>query len=325
MYGMKSRTIQVILAVLLITTFASCQHKELCYDHAHGANVQVVFDWSKAPDAAPETMSLYLFPKQGGEAMRYEFIDYRGGAIRIPIGEYEALCLNSDTEHVSYRNTNSRQTFEVFGKPSTLLAGMTMMTVRSEVEGSAPRPMGTEDEQIMSAPERMWSDHLEGIEIKEVDGQVLTLTPQLSTSQCSIQIINVDNLKHVNSMSGVLTGTSGSFYPGLGSDVLGNGVATIPFSVTLWPDKNEVTGGLEFFGHCPASTVPHKLSIYAIMSDGNKYTYTFDVSDQMHDAVDQRNIQIVLDGLPLPKPIYNGSGFQPTVDDWNNTQVDIEM
>lgn len=322
---MKHRTIQVILAVLLITTFASCQHKELCYDHSHGAMVRVIFDWTEAPDADPETMSLYLFPKQGGDAMRYEFIDNQGGTISIPVGEYEALCLNSDTESVSYRNMNSRQTFEVFGKQSTLLAGMTMMAVRSEVEGSAPRPLGTEDEQIMSAPERMWSDHLEGVEIKEVDGQGLTLTPQLSTSQCSIQILNVDNLEHVNSMSGVLTGTSGSFYPGLGSDVLGSDVATIPFSVTLWPDKNEVTGSLEFFGHCHESTASHMLSIYAIMSDGSKYTYTFDVSDQMHDAVDQRNIQIVIDGLQLQKPIYNGNGFQPTVDDWNNTQVDIEM
>lgn len=322
---MRCRTIQVIMAVLSMTTFASCQHKELCYDHSHGAMVKVVFDWTKAPEATPETMSLYLFPKEGGAEMRYEFTDYKGGLIRIPIGDYDALCLNSDTEYVTCQNINRRQTFEVEGKTSTLLAGMTMMSVRSQVEEGAPRPAGTEDERVMSAPDRMWSDHLEDIVIKEVDGQILTLTPQPSTSQCSIRILNADNLKNVNSMSGILTGTSGSFYPGLGPDVLGSGVVTIPFAVTLLPDRNEVTGSLNIFGHCPESAVPHKLTIYAIMSDNNKYSYTYDVSDQMHDAKDQRNIQIVLDGLPLPKPIYNGSGFQPTVDDWENTQVDIEM
>lgn len=37
----------------------------------HVVNVKVVFDWRKAPDAAPASMSLYLFPTHGGEALRY--------------------------------------------------------------------------------------------------------------------------------------------------------------------------------------------------------------------------------------------------------------
>ena len=84
---------------------ASCEHKDLCYDHSHTIDVEVVFDWRNASEAAPESMSLYLFPTNGGEALRYEFTDCGGGTIRVPVGNYGALCLNSDTENVTYRNT----------------------------------------------------------------------------------------------------------------------------------------------------------------------------------------------------------------------------
>ena len=77
---------------------ASCEHKDLCYDHSHTIDVEVVFDWRNASEAAPESMSLYLFPTNGGEALRYEFTDCGGGTIRVPVGNYGALCLNSDTE-----------------------------------------------------------------------------------------------------------------------------------------------------------------------------------------------------------------------------------
>lgn len=74
---------------------ASCEHKDLCYDHSHTIDVEVVFDWRNASEAAPESMSLYLFPTNGGEALRYEFTDCGGGTIRVPVGNYGALCLNS--------------------------------------------------------------------------------------------------------------------------------------------------------------------------------------------------------------------------------------
>lgn len=43
--------------MLYITTsllMVGCEHKELCYDHPHTTQLQVVFDWAKAPDASPK-------------------------------------------------------------------------------------------------------------------------------------------------------------------------------------------------------------------------------------------------------------------------------
>lgn len=49
------------------------------------------------------------------------------------------------------------------------------------------------------------------------------------------------------------------------------------------------------------------------------------MTDQIHNAPDPRNVHIVLDGLPLPKPIVNGGGFKPTVKEWQTVDVDIKM
>lgn len=61
------------------------------------------------------------------------------------------------------------------------------------------------------------------------------------------------------------------------------------------------------------------------MSDGSKNYYTFDVTRQVDDAADPRDVHIILDSLSLPKPIVNGGGFQPVVDEWQNVEVEIPM
>ena len=36
-------------------------------------------------------------------------------------------------------------------------------------------------------------------------------------------------------------------------------------------------------------------------------------------------IAIDIDELPIPKPIVNGSGFQPTIDGWQGIEINVEM
>lgn len=60
-YKELRKAIAGCLAVMLLPLFTACEHKDLCYDHPHSASVEVVFDWTEAPDAHPATMSLYLY------------------------------------------------------------------------------------------------------------------------------------------------------------------------------------------------------------------------------------------------------------------------
>ena len=308
-------------AAAVLAAATSCEHKELCYDHSDAVDVEVVFDWCNAPDASPESMSLYLFPA-GGEALRYEFTDCRGGTIRVPVGSYEALCLNSDTENVTYRNAECRETFEVTTRTADLLSGLSVLGVLSD---GVPRVDGTESERVILPPDMLWSDYAESVELKPTAGTpTVTLSPEMSICRYTVEIRNAANLKYVSGISGSLSSMAESLYPGVGCDATCKTGATIPFDAAVSADKSTVTGELFAFG-CPSARKTHTLTVYAVLSDESKWYYTYDVTDQIHSAPNQRDVHIVLDGLPLPKPIVNGGGFQPDVDDWQSVNVDIEM
>ena len=313
MNRMLERMSHVLLAaaVLAVLSLTSCEHKDLCYDHYHNTKIQVVFDWKNAPDATPETMRLYLFPIDGGRPRTYEFIDYRGGHVNVPAGRYKALCVNSDTESVLYRNTDSFDGFEAYAPEGVLNVG-----------GSpAPRAEGTSGERIAGSPDRLYSDRLYDLVIEpSKESQTVTLYPALSVCRYRVTITNVSNLKYISpdGVSGALTGMSGGMLVGR------NELTSVPFGVVS-DGTSTLTADFLVFGQTGPEDPVHKLVIYVIMSDGRRNYYTFDVTWQVDGAPDPRDVHIMLDGLPLPKPIVNGGGFHPTVDEWQNVEVDVPM
>ena len=316
---MKKRVCTIAAAILAVLT--SCEHKELCYDHTSSVAVNVIFDWRNAPDATPRSMSCYLFPTDGGKVLRYEFTNRTGGVIRVPAGRYDALCLNSDTETINYRNTEKEKSFEVTTRTTVLLSGLASLGGRLS---EAPRAGDAENERVVLSPDMLWSDHAESIELERTSApQTVTLYPKVSVCRYTVEIRNAENLKYVSGISGSLSSLAGGLFAGKSETT--EELVTIPFEVTVSADKSTLRGGLLTFGHCPSKQNRHRLIVYAILSDESKWYYTYDVTDQIHLAPDQRNVHIVLDGLPLPKPIVNGGGFQPSVDEWQSVDVDIEM
>lgn len=315
------KLIYSIVAIGAMAVATSCEHKELCYDHAHTVDVEVAFDWQNAPDAAPKSMSVYLFPADGGDVLRYELTDRNGGPIRVPIGHYDALCLNSDTENINYRNTERMETFEVTTSTTVLLESLSSLGVSSV---GAPQAEGTEGERVALSPDKLWSDYTKGIELRQVtEKQTITFRPKGQVGHYTVEVKNAENLKYVLGVSGSLSSMAGGLYAGLSQ--LTDERVTLPFEVTVSEDKTELAAELLTFGHCPSEQTTHELIIYVVLADESKWYYTYDVTDQIHAAQDPYNVHIVLDGLPVPKPIVNGGGFQPDVDDWHSVDVDIEM
>ena len=301
-----------VLAVLLLT---SCEHKDLCYDHYHNTKIQVVFDWKNAPDATPETMRLYLFPIDGGRPRTYEFIDYRGGHVNVPAGRYKALCVNADTESVLYRGIDSFDSFEAYAPDGVLSVGAFLV----------PRAEGTSEERVAKSPDRLYSARLDDLTVElSKENQTVTLYPELSVCRYRVEIRNVSNLQYVSSdgIAGSLSGMSGGLL--VGRNELTSAPVTVPFEV-ISDGVSTLTADFLTFGQTGSSGPAHKLVIYVIMSDGSKNYYTFDVTRQVDEAADPRDVHILLDGLPLPKPIVNGGGFQPAVDEWENIDIDVPM
>ncbi len=304
------KTSRVWAVCLLACLLTACQHKELCYDHSHVGSLQVVFDWRYAPDACPASMRLYLFPETEGEPLLYEFDNCTGGNIDVPAGHYRALCLNSDTEFILFRNIRHYESFEIY-----------------LTDGSFPRVVPRAAVRaIRSVPDKLWYDRVEGVGVlANCEGQTLTFYPQIAVRHYTVEIKNATNLNYLASgeVFGSLTDMSGGFLPGTGRPA--DELVTLPFDMTL-EDETTVTADFYTFGCPPASTVPHKLIVYAMLNDGSKYSFTYDVTSAIHEAPDPMNVHIELDGFPLPKPIDNGSGFNLGIDDWEAIEeIEISM
>ncbi|HIW98309.1 MAG TPA: DUF5119 domain-containing protein [Candidatus Tidjanibacter gallistercoris] len=306
----------ILLCAAALFPFASCRHKELCRDHTHGVEVQVVFDWEHAPDAHPSSMRLYLFPEEESDVLLYEFANAEGGRITVPAGVYKALCLNSDTESVLYRNIGLFASFEAYAPDGALEADYR----------SAPRAEGAGDERMTKSPDRLWSARDENVHIGLGEAhRVLTFFPEESVCRYRIRILHADNLRYISSagICGSLSGMSGGLL--VGPNRTTAEPVTVPFHMTV---RDSTTLETEFlcFGHCSAERqTKHKVIVYAILDDGGKHYYTYDVTSLVHEAQDCRNVTIELDGLPLPTPITDGSGFRPSVDVWDEINENISM
>ena len=325
---MMKMIVKCLLPCAALLIVAGCRHKELCYSHPHVVSLNVVFDWSEAPDAAPASMSLYLFPKGEEGYLRYEFTDRNGGTIRVPVGTYDALCLNSDTEGIMYRNTERYGTFEITTQTTDLLASsVTSLGISSD---SAPRADGTDDERIVQPADSLWTDSMEDIVLTELETESeIRLFPEQSFRRCRVEITDVENLKYVYGMSAALSTMHGGYLPAL--DEYSDEIVTHPFELQAGADGTTAEGEFLYLHHCddPDKGIVHHLVLYAVMSDGSLYTHTFDVDEvtlQLHEDHDHHAYEVVLrlGGLTLPEPITDG-GFQPSVDEWQDENIDIEM
>lgn len=312
------RKIFGILSVGAFLLLSSCEHKELCYNHTHNAEVKVVFDWANDPTANPESMDIYFIPEEGGSPQRYQFGGKHGGTIQVPLGRYHVIGINSDSETNLIAGADKWENFEIRTVNTSLLS---FLGVRGT---EPPRADGTEDERVVHAPDKLWhaadtDHHLDD----PTKSYVITLYPENGLCNYTVKVINVTNLKYATNLSGSLSSMAGGLKAAMCE--LTTDRVTVSFSSDS-DQESVISSRFRVFGHCPSLNDPHQLTIYAVVADGSKFYKTFDVTEQIHTAADPRNIEILIDGLELPKPIINGGGFNPDVSEWGEGEdVEIQM
>lgn len=328
-------------AIFAICTYVSiflmsCQHKELCYHHPHEATVRVEFDWRNAPNATPEGMTVYFYPEEGGLPQRSDFIGKNGGIVDLVVGKYKVICYNNDTEAVLFRDINQFDKHAAYTRDGNIFE-----SIYGNATQYAPRADNTEDERVVISPDMMWGCSVYDLEITEsglsyicvpekdkddINVQnkehVITLYPCEIVCTYTYEVRNVSNLKYVTQICGSLSSMAPSQL--FANEQLAKECVTIPFASTS-DGISKITGQFYTFGHHEDNQEKHMMLFYAWLEDGAKYYYTYDVTDQIHEAPDKRHVHIIIDGLEFPQPIGNGSGFDVDVDDWTIVEEDILM
>ena len=331
----RSRLLSHLLSYLLLLTssllplslFVSCEYKELCYNHNHYGDVNIRFNWEKLPDTRVGGMTVlfYNLDAPSAEPIRYDLAGMDGGLVRLLPGSYRAVAYNYDTEAILYRGMDSYLSLEAYTRLSSIEEGTQMS------RSGMPRAQSAEDEQVILEPDPLYAAASEPFTI-EANGQCdVVLTPESRVHELTITIINVPNLQYSSQFGGAISGLSPSV--SVASGQLGDGHVTEAFTAAV-VGETTLEMHVRIFGYCPhageGELWPHILTVYAILADGTKWYYSIDVSELMHrqgtDPDDPTaEPSITIDGLPVPKPIVNGSGFQPTIDGWQGIEIEVKM
>ncbi len=318
------RTIDTTLAIILAATaLTSCHHKDLAFDDSENTLINVVYDWSLAPDANPASMGLYLYDRNtSAEPLRYIFSDRFGGQIRVPYGLYDGLSLNSDiNDWARMRNTSDIETFEIYTPDA---AELTAYGLSSR---SVPRARGTEDERVAATPGMLWTTREDRIDINATEGvKTITLYPEEAVCHYTVDILDVKNLDgvHGTTIDGILSGMAEGFLHG--KKKASDNHVTMPFVLTADASAGKLHSEFLTFGERPERADPHTLTIYMFLTDGTKWYYNFDVTRQVADAPDPRHVHIVVSGITLPESDPSvGGGLIPDVNDWQTEDIEIQM
>ncbi|MCM1354981.1 MAG: DUF5119 domain-containing protein [Staphylococcus sp.] len=310
MTGIVTRLAAMAVACVMTVVLTGCEHKDLCYDHSHSAEIEIRFRWEQAPDAEPNTMVVNFFSLDGKHVAVREFSSRDGGVVKIEAGEYRILFHNGEMESVRELVDNfdyySLQTIE-----EALLAPMSRVDM-------PPRPSVSSKEPVRSKAETIWAGRHDYVLVeRNKPGQFIELYPEEVTASYTVEVVNVKNLRDNIDISAALSGLSERLNI---SSVSAAGVpVTVPFEVRR-KDSSTLEAAFVTFGHCPDdNNVRHIMSIY---TSSKKY-FNFDVTDQVHTAPDDKNIYIRIDGLTLPE---EADGLTPSINDWDEVEnIEIKM
>lgn len=341
------RIIKNLLLLLCVQSamlaLVGCHHKELCLHHPHEVILKVEFDWRNSPDANPQGMCAFFYPVDGGSPRRFDFKGTKGGEIEITVGQYNVIFYNNDTEAILFGNTNKFEKHQAYTRDGGLFE-----PIYGSAAAPGPRSEGAKDERVVITPEMLWGGTSTEVEItdsgikytcipftdkdnpKTVENKeyVITLYPDDLMCLYSYEIRNVNNIKHATQMCASITGMAAGLTFSNGE--LFKESVTHPLMARMDKANGTITGEFFTFGHHLANADPHKMLLYVWMDSGEKYYFgegdtNFDVTSQVHNAANPKRVHLIIDGLDLPKPIQNGNGFRPTVDDWKEEYYDISM
>lgn len=316
--------------------FSSCEYKELCRDHPHTTKVNITFDWSQTlaigqsaeeelADIQAMSVNVYNNLNVTSDYFPYDLSGRLGGSLGLGQGDYFLLARNAGTESIRYKNMEKLETAEAYTRESTIEEGTELLT------RSAPTPPNTEGQPIVLEPDMLWAGTSELLKIGVDDGELSTsISPLPRFVKFHVTFSNVQNLKYTAQFGASLSGVSQSVL--LHSGKLSDQCAIIPFPMSS-DGVSSLSGDFISFGHCPHKDEgvynQHILTVYAVLADNQQWHYSVDVTDQIHDKDKNPSPYIinieVSEIIPLPKPIVNGSGFHPEVDEWEDEEIYLGM
>ncbi|WP_301385015.1 DUF5119 domain-containing protein [uncultured Duncaniella sp.] len=307
-------SLPAILMLMVALFLSSCHHREIECPAGVAGQIEVRFMWDYAPDASPDGMTLYFFPLDAyGQIWRFDIAGRDGGPVALPLGRYRLLAYNNDLSRVNFTNRDSFEDFTAnagvvsegtVSPPGMLYAGMVEMIDITMCGVEYVKPDGS---------------------IKDCNQGLVRCYPRRLSTVYTIEVRNVSGLEYLRSASVRLDGLAPALRM-VSDEPLGEAVGE---NVLLSPDAaaSMLSGVMTGFGSAPGAS-EHQLTVTVTRTDGKSFAKSFDVTSQVLNSSDSKNVLIVVDGLKIPDDVTppfarEDVGIEVGVDGWNEIIIDL--
>ncbi len=307
---------------LVITTLlASCDYKDLCYDHNHLPEYSVFLKLNLKLDleldlevdeeahtkiTAPDYMKVCFYDALSGSLRNTEFVKAEGGPLHTAPDLYQMVVYSFGTEYVQIRGEGDIRTLEAFTSDITSTKASALAGFTRAGEDDAPGPIiYTPDHLLVARREIEIPAYVEG-------DTVVTMTAIAATivETYGFEVHSVVGIEYIASVEAFVTNQARSSFFGRGE--VSQEPATICFPVEVDRRNQRLHTTFNTFGKLPGESECY-LHILITDTDGNEYHVSTDITDQF----EKEDHEIIIDEeIDIPQP-QSGGGIAPTVDPWN--------
>lgn len=304
----------VLAAILVSLILQSCRHSAIICPEDGSRVVNVKFMWDEAEDAMPDGMTLYFFPvNSDGRIWRFDIAGRDGGKVELPYGSYRLLAFNNDLPRIDYSDTDSYDGFTANAR----FAGKTLVYAPGLLY------VGTVDFVDVTVCGVEYSDH-DGCD-KNCPQGLIRCYPKLESTLYNVIVRDIDGMSIVRSASATIDGIASAIKL-VCNESTGYTVGEFLSLETLRP-QSEMCGVTTGFGSIEGET-EYWLTVTVTRTDGKSFAKRFDVSSQVLNSSNPRNVTIIVDGLKIPDDDLPPSsdedvGIDVGIDGWHEIIIDI--
>ena len=312
----------IIVSVLLIAGLSSCEYKPL-EEYREYNDVIIDFDWNKV-ESVPNAMRVAFYPldETGKKNMSkgYTFYDLPKSiwpaSIQIPIGLYDVVAWNNDTEHVICDKYNSQQTLYATTPEYQPRGTFDTRTVLDSIYNG---------QKVLDYPDYMVHAIEREIPVSIGNTQKITLTPDSMVITINYKLHGVGGLSWVKQIRGAVNNVAGKRY--IAQDNATSDDVAIMFDCQYNAEDSLIYGSFYVFGIEPTDmrNLSHKM-VFFFWMDAGKIFIPIDVTKIFQEcSLNNKEINIEIPSLQIDLRDYisSKSTFDVNIDEWDDLNIDI--
>lgn len=343
MRTLKSLRIAVLLLVCAVLAGA-CQRRPFS-SRSTGVNLLLkintkIVNNNNVP--VPANMRVAMYNPQEGGLEYSDFVGPEGGYISPEAGYYNIIVYNFETEATIVRGDDHFLTAEAYtNEVSPYLKGQlkSLLEMRKKLRQEKLAASSVEEtdltadteERIVYEPDhifvgRVTMQEIPQLLLEEGDREiVIEVNAESLVETWKIEIRGVEGAENISNISAIISGQAASsfLYTGEDSEEAVSVYFTMHTNKERSADGCMILGTFNTFGKKPGVESELSLDVSITNTGGETQDLHYDITADFQDNPEQ--LIIIEDEIIIDPPSSIGGGFDPSVEDWDDVESNIEL